>query len=926
VANTTRLKRTSYNLMKRYKIIPWIECNTAPDSWYIRTPLHKNINAKDSFHAGAYWWSQITDTMVYLVEQADAPTLARIVGPGGWIPSGVIPGAPNITNFIAGMKWDRLYEFTTGKAEVIDEPAAYTALGAELEALASALGTTYVMFDTETGLAEFRSGNRSYDPSLFEQGLDNLPKSLRYIIYAGYTETDHARAIATSFHDVLDCDFISLYAQYPTDLGYQMRKLQQLLQICEPLQAKTLMFSYRAWFLFDPVDYDSALQMPLHAGVKPCDSDSIFVFTGFKSWEIAAQNMTQQHQTFFPETPLGEVVSGMGVNVVKHLASGIDVETTGATYKLIPTGIEMWRNIDASTNNHAPKIVAEILFGDQEYAAAITNPRIVSKTRAETVVESTELRIRFFADSLIMIENLTDDDFTYLHANLLEYPEWMKTATESDVGGDGSIGAKIWGEYSGGSLLAPVASKGTITHLDDNVAQIVLPSGGKCGHSVFPCKFFDFNALYSPKALPGLTIVSSEWSANWLLSHQTGYQDDLCAGTVLIYNFAYTTSGGDPEDRWGVPPEGTSPTTLTEGPWTGYIGYELRDPTYYKQLVADLHAQGYKVLFYFQGIHPNWNYQDMEVTLGWMAWFKSEFNNDGWYFDNADYSGYHGTVGGEYWPNQWYECYKFVKRVREVVGNEGYVLHHHSVDVLGRYSWVRAVNVDAYMNATWVGETELEIHSADDLQMRYYVSGYGMSQAIGGWYRFTGGWEAFNGSSLSYAESYRLSPQIHMFPPLIEMRPDYGDMELYNEFVDCFKPGYLSNTTAFQNGTLDPDPVWPVREWWQPATQVVATPSYNSITLTWATPTLSNSEVYLATIDAGDDFTFFKNCYSDDKNKHLTIDESTVFHSVTVDSSTPDIMLEIESGADYYYAIRSHDVTNDIIYHAYGSVTTLGNP
>ena len=87
--------------------------------------------------------------------------------------------------------------------------------------------------------------------------------------------------------------------------------------------------------------------------------------------------------------------------------------------------------------------------------------------------------------------------------------------------------------------------------------------------------------------------------------------------------------------------------------------------------------------------------------------------------------------------------YNFIRQVRSDVGDANVIWHHDSWDAWDpisggswdqtKYSGLKAVFLDAYVNYTLTGEdgTIAEVDHPNDSYCRYFSSGYGLSQAYG---------------------------------------------------------------------------------------------------------------------------------------------------------------------------------------------------
>lgn len=252
--------------------------------------------------------------------------------------------------------------------------------------------------------------------------------------------------------------------------------------------------------------------------------------------------------------------------------------------------------------------------------------------------------------------------------------------------------------------------------------------------------------------------------------------------------------------------------------------------------ITELHEalpDGFKVMAYFRGVADGWGTQTMEDTLEWMECFQSEWDLDGWYLDNADYTG--GESGG------WYTTYDFIRKVREQVGEEGVLFHHHSLDEWGGHTGLKSIMVDAYVDYTKTGEHGkiADVADVNDLFMRYYMSNYGLSQAFGTYSR--------GSKDRGYPPIYRTEylraagQNLHCAPNTSGRYPEEGADRtyVYEEYADHFLPVHDTKRAEYA-GEFDPDVTWPVPDdgWFRRIGGNDVTVEYvssTSVRITWTT-------------------------------------------------------------------------------------------
>ncbi|MBI4387452.1 MAG: InlB B-repeat-containing protein, partial [Candidatus Omnitrophica bacterium] len=299
---------------------------------------------------------------------------------------------------------------------------------------------------------------------------------------------------------------------------------------------------------------------------------------------------------------------------------------------------------------------------------------------------------------------------------------------------------------------------------------------------------------------------------------------------------------------------------------SGIIGYKIRPEldSSFRSFIARVHEHGFKVIVYLHAPGaPRWKYplghpqagqlQPVETTLAWMRCFQSPngcdvhgqhvdgYDLDGWYLDNAEI----GDLTQDY---------GFIKQVRKDVGDEGIIYHHDSVDVwagnvgIGRwvvYPGLKGVMIDAYVNYTLTGETGAmaEVDEPNDPYLRFYTSGYGMSQVLGSLVR-----KSDKKLAISEGEVERVSAQ--------NLRGlSKGWDEYYRPFYEERKREYLcaqnqdSDPSCRSNppAHFNPDVDWPIDSetgWFRSPTNIRVVPlTGTSMQIDWTTNGDSDSEV-----------------------------------------------------------------------------------
>lgn len=498
--------------------------------------------------------------------------------------------------------------------------------------------------------------------------------------------------------------------------------------------------------------------------------------------------------------PVGEPEHGMEILSVVGDRRRIRITTTGGIYDLTRKEMTLIRRIDPAINAVNPRPVAKMVFG-----ADIGPLSVGSASKRRCVVEGQLLSFDFRSDCLVLVTCLAEP-VTYTYESLITDAPWAK--------GRGS--ERIWTDGYGGSLHAanPDHPGLRVVEGSPDVIKVTLKPGTGAAMAVFPPRKFDYEALYGREARPHVW-----WAGNTDLglTETAARLDELARrrfGVIMLYAGHYDGELSREVTHDELP--------VFDG---GRCVYRFRDPARIRAFVKGAHAGGFKVIAYLAAGKFAWK-QDKEVTLQFMGEFQKAYELDGWFFDNAR--------GGR----NWLASYDFVRRVRADVGPEGVLYHHNSVDVWGRMSRDgRLVPLDAYMDYTLAGETGPladQVHGPNDPYLRYCVSGYGMSQALGTHKIATSGKAA-----ITRAESYRVRAE----NLLGGGRCAHWT---YDEWQRSYKPGYEARRQAYLAGRLKPDVDWPA-PWFADVHNLRAVGTGpTTAEITWQTPVPADTEVRYA--------------------------------------------------------------------------------
>lgn len=587
---------------------------------------------------------------------------------------------------------------------------------------------------------------------------------------------------------------------------------------------------------------------------------------------------------------------GMEVESATGDSNEVTVATTGATYVLTSTGMDMYRYIDPNTNDYDDsnggkgRKVAQLVFESD------IGPLSVEVNQANiVVVESTKATFKFFSDSLFFIK--AQEAFDYNHINLIADVPWNAPLDPNQRGLD-----RMWTDGYGGSLHA-VMSEATAPAIGPNgvdYTTFYMSAGNIMAHMVYPPKRFDFDGLYGQNAKPFVSTIYSKIILDGLLNGTYDINDyiDDGFGVFLLWNNMCTWA----HKTYGEP-------ILLE---SGVMGYEVNEPwdPCVRDFVNFAHSKDCKVIAYLSfPSGPRWNYpqgplagqhQHYTVTLAWMKEFQEDYGFDGWFFDNSDA----GCVADDY---------DFMRQARSDVGEDGIIYHHDSVDTwdvdseewIQRYSGLKAIFIDAYVNYAETGETGpiAEVDEPNDPYFRFFTSGYGLSQAYGAQKVLTNGKAA-----MSKKERWRLlGENLHCL-----RRNRYSDwLDYFKPAYDVQKEQYLKYVSNEPNDFVV-DVNWPIDSvtgWFRYPTDVNFCFFGPDAVITWTTDSNADSEVA---------YTNNEVWWSPNGPNGIEYDSSkTTEHTITLTNLDPC--------TPYEFRIRSSNgaqEVNEIIWGYVGSFTS----
>ena len=414
---------------------------------------------------------------------------------------------------------------------------------------------------------------------------------------------------------------------------------------------------------------------------------------------------------------------GMSIENVEPISEGGEegyaVTTTGAVFKVLPSHIDLLRRINPATNTvvSSPPVTATITF----YNVTIDNLTVTCQSKQScTITSSNGVSIDIRDDSLAFLSS-AQEDIHYIYESQLEDPSWIGQKEFSDPSDPGQNGNRMWMRYGEGNLhlTTPNSNVMVLTGPDPNMPiHMIVPPGERTAFAVFPARQRDLDFLYGADARPH---VAMEFEFPPTAETDTDFDHiaGLGFGTIVLFNGLYV----DRSHNGNYAPD------LIDHVWQ-YSFDDPNDPQHdqvIRNYIDNAHQHGFKVLAYiypqgFYSIPTNTPqqgdslvpmrggeslptgtiktvyYQSLKTTLNWMYSFQQEYNLDGWYMDGAQ------PFGRE----EWVKNYDFIRAVRKVVGDDGIIFHHSSVDPWGEQGGdVVFAPEEAWENYTTRGETEV---------------------------------------------------------------------------------------------------------------------------------------------------------------------------------------------------------------------------
>jgi len=571
---------------------------------------------------------------------------------------------------------------------------------------------------------------------------------------------------------------------------------------------------------------------------------------------------------------------GMEIVSVHGNPDAYTITTTGARYILKQTEMELWRRIDPATNSYHLRKVAVL-----EFPTDIGKLALSSQDGETAKIRCPTIDFTIHADSFFFVQ--ANQSFSYKHRNLIENTPWSKPNPDQMRTGLN----RMWTDGYGGSLHCYLRGKAKTTQIQSDSTTFAMQAGGMMGHMLYPPKLFNFPKLYGTNSRPFVFFLYSKDHLKKVLQNWQ-YYENLGFGVFVLWNDLY--------QKFYIPTPLES--DQVKGGIVGYRFNKEAEP-WVSFFIQRAHNRKCKVISYLRSPylkyhrHPLWMYppnhpqagqhQPYTVTLEHMKHFQQKYHLDGWYLDNADA----GTL---------LEDYHFIKQLRRDVDRQarsngfdtGVLFHHCTNDALdARVGNFNSIMINAYVDYILWGEWDRPswIDHPNDPHLRFYSSGYGMSQAFGSHKRATR-----MKLALSEAEKNRILADLN--------GAERAKPSTLKDFVQSFLPAYRKRKADYVSGNFKPDVQWPVDEktgWFRaPENITIHYPGPKSAVVRWRTNELATSEVTYSSSGH-----WWPSDYQSAPDG-IVSDKSMVFdHTITIRN--------LEPKKNYEFRIRSYNGKSD---------------
>lgn len=409
------------------------------------------------------------------------------------------------------------------------------------------------------------------------------------------------------------------------------------------------------------------------------NAKDIIYFDDFSLQEVTLPPMPERRipdEVLFPGHPSR---FHMSVEKAEQTAEGVRVVTTGADYLFTAAG----------------RITARQRIGSQREVVAVTcaqpfgELRIAHQDADVCVIEGDRLAFGVQADSLIALVTNRELELTVTSAIGTKH---LATQGPHLLALDDDGGFVISHDFS-----KQFATSGcNLTDLPDTTTQpgwsflFHVGARERVGLAVFPPREYDFATAFNKRLVNVTGLIPDE---------HIRYYAQYCQ--VLMHFDA-----GRLYDNCRLPQPGRGP-------------YVFREPQAMHHSVQTCHDLGMQVICYSNtGAEGRlWYGEDTDAYFDHLREVTGQYHLDGWYFD--------GVFAGDNWS----VAYSFLRRMRDLVGPEGLIYNHCTLNPPLTRDDLYLPFIDTY--ATWLlrGEGQA-IRGVNDPYMRYVINSHRISNAI----------------------------------------------------------------------------------------------------------------------------------------------------------------------------------------------------
>jgi len=212
----------------------------------------------------------------------------------------------------------------------------------------------------------------------------------------------------------------------------------------------------------------------------------------------------------------------------------------------------------------------------------------------------------------------------------------------------------------------------------------------RVGIAVFPPRAYDWETAFGKRVVNVMGLIPDE-SIRYYRQHCT---------VLMLFD------AGKLYDKGREPKPGRGP-------------YVFRDPDAMRRTVRTAHSLGMQVITYSNTSAELklWFGRDQDASFAHVAKVTRQFDTDGWYFD------------GVFTRDNWSRAYSWMRRMRDLVGPEGVLYTHCTLNPPLTRDDFYLPFIDAYSDFLLRGEGQV-IRGVNDPYMRYVINSHRISNAI----------------------------------------------------------------------------------------------------------------------------------------------------------------------------------------------------